>query len=35
VNVNNQTWGRFRFTPTGWGGNWRLDDLYVDPLKGV
>jgi len=35
VNANDQTWVRFRFTPVGWGGNWRLDDLFVDPLKGV
>lgn len=21
----------FRFTPTGAGGNWRIDDVYVDP----
>lgn len=35
VNGNGQTWVRLRFTPTGSGGNWRLDDLYLDPLKGV
>jgi hypothetical protein len=24
----------FRFTPVGAGGNWRIDDVYVDPFKG-
>lgn len=24
----------FRFTPLGSGGNWRIDDVYVDPFKG-
>jgi hypothetical protein len=24
----------FRFTPRGLGGNWRIDDVYVDPFKG-
>ena len=23
---------QFRFSPTGWGGGWRIDDVYVDPL---
>lgn len=23
---------RFRFTPLGAGGNWRIDDVYLDPL---
>jgi len=26
---------QFRFTPTGWGGNWRIDDVYVDPLMHI
>jgi hypothetical protein len=21
----------FEFTPQGYGGNWRIDDVYVDP----
>jgi hypothetical protein len=25
----------FRFTPRGLLGNWRIDDVYVDPFKGV
>jgi len=33
VGVDDQTWVSFRFTPVGWGGNWQIDDLYVDPLK--
>ena len=24
----------FRFTPQGKGGNWRIDDVYVDPWRG-
>jgi hypothetical protein len=24
----------FRFTPQGLFGNWQIDDVYVDPLKG-
>jgi hypothetical protein len=24
----------FRFTPAGTKGNWRIDDVYVDPFKG-
>jgi hypothetical protein len=27
------TWVSFRFSPTGFGGKWQIDDLYVDPLK--
>jgi hypothetical protein len=23
---------RFRFTPRDTGGNWRIDDVYLDPL---
>lgn len=23
----------FRFTPVGWFGGWRIDDVYVDPFK--
>ena len=23
----------FRFTPQGKGGNWRIDDVYVDPNR--
>jgi hypothetical protein len=23
----------FRFTPVGLGGDWRIDDLYVDPYR--
>lgn len=34
INGNGQTWASFRFRPIGWGGNWQIDDLYVDPLKG-
>jgi hypothetical protein len=34
VGGGGQTWVSFRFRPTGWGGNWQIDDLYVDPLKG-
>jgi hypothetical protein len=29
------TWVSLRFTPTGTAGSWRIDDLYVDPFKGV
>jgi hypothetical protein len=25
----------FQFTPTGSGGAWRIDDVYVDPWKGT
>ena len=25
----------FRFTPKGLGGAWKIDDVYVDPLKGT
>jgi hypothetical protein len=28
---NDQTAVAFRFTPQGYGGNWRIDDVYVDP----
>lgn len=34
LNGNGQTWISFRFRPMGWDGNWQIDDLYVDPLKG-
>ena len=23
----------FRFTPQGKGGDWRIDDVYVDPVR--
>jgi hypothetical protein len=23
----------FEFTPYGFGGNWRIDDVYVDPYR--
>jgi hypothetical protein len=30
------TWVAFRFSPTGLlGGTWKIDDVYVDPLKGT
>ena len=35
VGGGDQTWVSFRFTPSDPGGNWQIDDLYVDPLKGV
>jgi hypothetical protein len=28
---NDQTAVAFRFTPQGYGGSWRIDDVYVDP----
>ena len=24
---------QFRFTPVDTGGNWQIDDVYLDPLK--
>jgi hypothetical protein len=32
VGGHGQTWVSFTFTPT-MGGAWRIDDVYVDPLK--
>jgi hypothetical protein len=29
----NQTPVSFAFTPAGSGGNWQIDDLYVDPIR--
>jgi hypothetical protein len=28
------TWVAFRFTPLGTNGNWRIDNVFVDPFKG-
>ncbi len=28
------TWVAFRFTPLGTKGNWKIDDVFVDPFKG-
>ncbi len=28
-----QTPVAFEFTPVGFGGNWRIDDVYVDPYR--
>lgn len=33
--TNGATSVSFRFTPQGTSGNWKIDDLYVDPFKGV
>src|SRR5205085_12539459 len=32
--TNGQVSVAFRFTPQGALGNWKIDDVYVDPLKG-
>jgi hypothetical protein len=29
----NETAVAFRFTPQGWGGDWHIDDVYVDPWQ--
>jgi hypothetical protein len=28
------TWVAFRFSPLGTKGNWKIDDVFVDPFKG-
>ncbi len=33
VNSNGQTWVNFGFAPVGKGGQWQVDDFYVDPIK--
>ena len=33
--TNGATLVSFRFTPQDAGGNWKIDDFYVDPFKGV
>ena len=33
LSKDGKTAAAFRFTPLGWGGEWQIDDVYVDPFR--